>query len=98
MEYTREVNPSSYPNWSSWKKKEVYNSSDVNSLLTLNGPAQAGADVTGDNTAASISEQGGLATKSSADWDTEVAGTGKPANNADVTDYKPSAHGLKTIL
>ena len=46
VEYTREVHPTSYPNWSSWKKKEVYNSSDVNSLLTLNGPAQAGADVT----------------------------------------------------
>jgi hypothetical protein len=34
---------------------------------------------------ANLSDAGTLATKSSADWDTEVAGTGKPANNADVT-------------
>ena len=47
----------SYPNWSSWKKKEVYNSSDVNSLLTLNGPAQAGADVTDYAAAAATAQQ-----------------------------------------
>ena len=34
---------------------------------------------------ANLSDAGALATKSSADWATEVAGTGKPANNADVT-------------
>ena len=47
--------------------------------------------MTGSNTAASISGQGGLATKNQADWDTEVGGTGKPANNADVTDYAAAA-------
>ncbi len=57
VEYTREVHPGSYPNWSSWKKKEVYNSSDVNSLLTLNGPAQAGADVTDYAAAAATAQQ-----------------------------------------
>jgi hypothetical protein len=36
---------------------------------------------------ANLSDAGTLAGKNSADWDTEVAGTGKPANNADVTDY-----------
>jgi hypothetical protein len=34
---------------------------------------------------ANLSDAGTLAGKNSADWATEVAGTGKPANNADVT-------------
>lgn len=45
-EWIRFVNPSAYPTWSAWKRQEVYSSSDVDALQTLNGPAQAGADVT----------------------------------------------------
>jgi len=41
-----------------------------------------GADVTAINTAAGITGQGSLATINSADWATQVSGTGKPADNA----------------
>lgn len=44
-----------------------------------------GADPTALNTAANIAGQGTLATKNSADWQTQVLGTGKPDDNADVT-------------
>ena len=49
-----------------------------------------GITVTGDISdalldAAAITGQGAFATQSSADWSTQVSGTGKPANNADVT-------------
>ena len=72
VEYTREVHPSSYPNWSSWKKKEVYNSSDVNSLLTLNGPAQAGADVTDYAAAAATAQEKADAAEAAAQTYTNV--------------------------
>ncbi|MBN8844789.1 MAG: hypothetical protein J0H88_16230 [Sphingomonadales bacterium] len=45
-------------------------------------PGQAGADVTGTNTAAAIAGQGALATQNAADWKTRVTGVGKPSNNA----------------
>jgi len=41
--------------------------------------------------AKSILGQGALATVSSADWATQVAGTGKPADSADVTSANPQA-------
>ena len=44
-----------------------------------------GADVTANNTAASIAGQGTLATQNSADFATQVSGSGKPEPNADVT-------------
>ncbi len=43
------------------------------------------ADQTSANTAANISGQGALATQNTADFATDVSGTEKPANNADVT-------------
>ena len=42
-------------------------------------------DVTAEKIAAGIAGQGALATKSAADWGSDVTGTGKPADNADVT-------------
>lgn len=42
-EYTRETNPSIYPNWTTWTKKEIYSSTDVNILLGMNAPVEAGA-------------------------------------------------------
>jgi len=45
-EWTRSLNPSGFPVWTPFRLKDVYSSSDVDALLTLNGPAQAGADVT----------------------------------------------------
>lgn len=45
---------------------------------------ESGADVTGSHTAAAISGQGSLATQNSADWSSQVAGAGKPADNATV--------------
>jgi len=42
-------------------------------------------DITGENTAAAIADQGALATENAADWSTQVAGTNKPDDNADVT-------------
>ncbi len=48
-------------------------------------PAEAGANVTGTNTAAAIAGQGALATTNAADFGTQVYGPAKPANNADVT-------------
>jgi len=41
-------------------------------------------DETAANVAASIAGQGGLATVNSADWSSQVSGTGKPADNATV--------------
>lgn len=49
-----------------------------------------GADVTGANTAAAIANQGALATSNSADWQTQVGGTAKPENYANVTAYYTS--------
>jgi hypothetical protein len=45
----------------------------------------ADADKTSNNTAANVTGQGPLATVNFADWATQVDGTGKPANGADVT-------------
>jgi len=42
-EWTREVNPTSYPTWSAWKKKEIYSNSDIDVLQTINAPSEAGA-------------------------------------------------------
>jgi len=56
----------------------------IDVLNTANAPAEAGADVTADNQAATIASQGALATKNTADFSTEVAGATKPANNATV--------------
>lgn len=42
-EWVRTTNPSTYPNWTAWRRQEVYSSSDVDALLTNNGPAEAGA-------------------------------------------------------
>lgn len=60
--------------------------SDVNTTegTKLSG-IEPGADVTANNTAAGIAGQGALATANAADWSTQVTGTGKPADNADVT-------------
>jgi hypothetical protein len=44
-----------------------------------------GPDVTGLNTAAAIAGQGALATVSQANWATQVTGTGKPADYANVS-------------
>jgi hypothetical protein len=41
--------------------------------------------------AKSIVGQGALATSNTADWGTQVGGTGKPANNADVTANNPQS-------
>jgi len=50
------------------------------------------ADVTGDNQAATIASQGDLATQDTADFDTDVDGAEKPANNATVgTDFNTNA-------
>ncbi|MFV0642914.1 MAG: hypothetical protein ACK5NN_00185, partial [Sphingomonadaceae bacterium] len=54
-------------------------------------PAQAGADVTIENTSASIVGQGALAVQNSADWTSQVIGTGKPDDNADVTGVNTAA-------
>ena len=50
-----------------------------------------GADVTANNTAASIAGQGALATSNTADFATQVSGSGKPALNADVTSQNTAA-------
>jgi predicted phage tail protein len=44
-------------------------------------------DITANNTAAGIAGQGALATANSANWSSQVTGTGKPADYADVTNY-----------
>jgi hypothetical protein len=44
-----------------------------------------GADVTGDNVAASILGQGALALENTVDWQTEITGSGIPDDGADVT-------------
>ena len=54
----------------------------IDALQTTNAPAAAGADVTGDNEAATIASQGALATEDIADFDTQVAGIEKPDDNA----------------
>ena len=51
----------------------------------IGGVWQKVSDATAANVAAGIAGQGALATLNSADWQTQVAGSGKPANNADVT-------------
>lgn len=53
--------------------------------------AESGADITGLNTAAFIFGQGDLATSNTANWQTQVSGTGKPADNADVTALNTAA-------
>jgi len=59
--------------------------SDIDALQTTNGPAAANADVTGDNTAASISGQGDLATTNEVDANV-LNMTNAPAEaGADVT-------------
>ncbi|MDT8895632.1 hypothetical protein RSO41_13320 [Halomonas sp. I1] len=83
-EWVREVHPSTYPNWSSFVQREVFSSSDVDALQTLNGPRQAEADKTSDNEAKRIAGQGKFATRDYAWWD-EIDGGNKPEDNADVT-------------
>jgi hypothetical protein len=51
----------------------------------IGGVWQKVSDATAANIAAGIAGQGALATLNSADWQTQVAGAGKPENNADVT-------------
>lgn len=53
----------------------------INSLR----PQEAGANKTETRSAASIAGQGALATQSSATWQSQVTGAGKPTDNADVT-------------
>lgn len=48
-------------------------------------PQEAGANKTETRSAASIAGQGALATQSSATWQSQVTGAGKPTDNADVT-------------
>jgi hypothetical protein len=48
-------------------------------------------DITANNTAAGIAGQGALATANSANWSSQVTGTGKPADYADVTAYNTAA-------
>ena len=67
----------------------VYDNGDV---VEEYKPAEAGADVTGSNTAANITGQGALALLNSADWSSQVLGTGKPANYADVTGDNTAAY------
>lgn len=49
------------------------------------------ADKTSANTAAAISGQGSLATANSANWSSQVAGSGKPQDSADVTSSHTAA-------
>jgi hypothetical protein len=49
FEHVREVHPAVYPTWTPWVAREVFSSSDVDALLTQNGPSEAGADVTSNN-------------------------------------------------
>ena len=58
-EFVRYTRPNIYPQWTPWKQKEIFSSSDVNALQAINGPAQAGADVTGSNTAADTAKVAG---------------------------------------
>ena len=84
-EYTREINPTTWPNWSAWKKKEIYNSAEVDSLLTINAPADAGATL-GATWGSDITSQPSdtVLLNSNTTW-TQVAGTtNAPANNAQV--------------
>jgi hypothetical protein len=55
-------------------------------------PAQAGADVTGTNTAAAIAGQGGLATQDSVDYTTEVTGTKPPIDATNGDNLLPNAN------
>ncbi len=75
--------------------RRVHQASEISAALILSGdvayadgtliealkPAQAGADVTGLNNAASITGQGALATKNQASWSAEVSG--RPAELTD---------------
>lgn len=75
--------------------RRVHQASEISAALILSGdvayadgtpiealkPAQAGADVTGTNNAASITGQGALATKNQASWSAEVSG--RPAELTD---------------
>ena len=47
--------------------------------------AAPGSDVTGDNTASAIDGQGALATLNQATWATQITGTGKPSDFANVS-------------
>lgn len=69
------------------RNHRVHNDSEISAALLLSDdityldgtpiealkPGQAGADVTGDHTAAAIDNQGALATQSLADWRTQIA-------------------------
>ena len=59
----------------------------VNYGLIVGPKPDEDADSTSRNTAKNIVGQGAFATTNEADWDTQITGSGKPANNADVTDY-----------
>jgi hypothetical protein len=48
--------------------------------------------------AASIRNQGALATTNSANWSSQVTGTGKPADNADVTNYSDNRVANSLLL
>jgi uncharacterized coiled-coil protein SlyX len=57
-EWVREVNPTSYPTWSAWKKKEIYSSSDVDALVTTNNSLIKNSNIT-INSDGSLSNAGG---------------------------------------
>lgn len=61
-------------------------------------PAEAGADVTSDNTAAAIEGQGALATQNAADFGTQVTGAAKAALLADAAQAKADATAAQADL
>ncbi|CBV42517.1 hypothetical protein [Halomonas elongata] len=87
-EWVREIHPATYPNWSKFVQKEVFSSADVDALQTKNGPKEAGADVTGNNEAKSIVNQGLLATKNKADYEKDLENA--PFVRARVNAYSES--------
>jgi hypothetical protein len=62
----------------------VFDAGAIDYSKISSGPP-ADADKTSSNTAANVTGQGSLATANFANWATQVDGTGKPANGADVT-------------
>ena len=61
----------------------------ITGAITITNPTSFGVDYAGSSSpggaADSIVGQGDLATQNTADWQTDVTGSGKPSNNADVT-------------